>query len=703
MKIKKKYFCFFIVCITLDASLQGSSQIDSLKNCLKTTQADTAKVITYNTLSSILLHENVAESFIYAFKGLALSKQINYEIGVSESYKMLGNLHGFNSGDSDLYYLNKSLDLKLKLNDLKGVAALYINIGTAYDKASDSKLALKNYLSGLKLFELLKIDKGIAGAALGAGNVFLEIKDYKKAIDYYQKSIDGYKKINSPYLSWAINNLANVYDKLNDNKKAISLYEESLKLKLALNDFYGAVFSINDIGLILSKEGKQKDALVFFFKGLTINREHQLEKEPFANSYKSISQTLMLMNDNGKAKLYLDSFVVIANQLNSSDMKMECLDLKSKYYENIGDYKNALLFKSKYLILKDSLFTTDMNKQVAEADAKYKIEKKQKEIGLLNKDNVIQQTKIDKQQTQRNIFIIGVLALMGLVVFVFINLKKQRQANKIISLQKQSVETKNHIIEETQKEILDSIRYAKRIQTVLLANKQLVTSYIPNNFILFNPKDIVSGDFYWATEHNHKFYLAICDSTGHGVPGAFMSLLNMGFLNEAIKEKNIAEPGNIFNYVRERLIASISTEGQQDGMDGILLCIESPSPLERDGRVRITYSAANNEPILISKDKILELPKDKMPVGKGEKIDSFKTHVITANKGDMLYLYTDGYADQFGGPKGKKFKYKPLNELLLSLSQAPMETQKEKLTLILEDWKGNLEQVDDILIVGIKL
>ena len=259
------------------------------------------------------------------------------------------------------------------------------------------------------------------------------------------------------------------------------------------------------------------------------------------------------------------------------------------------------------------------------------------------------------------------------------------------------------LVLEKNKEMTDSINYAKIIQNTLLAQKETLIQHLPEHFVLFAPKDIVSGDFYWATEQNDKFYLAVCDSTGHGVPGAFMSLLNMGFLSEAIKEKNISEPGEIFNYVRERLIHSISKAGQQDGMDGILLCIESPSPLERDGRVGITYSAANNEPILISKNKILELPKDKMPVGKGEKIDSFKTHTVTANKGDTLYLYTDGYADQFGGPKGKKFKYKPLNELLISLSQVPMETQKEKLALVLEDWKGNLEQVDDILIVGIKL
>lgn len=204
----------------------------------------------------------------------------------------------------------------------------------------------------------------------------------------------------------------------------------------------------------------------------------------------------------------------------------------------------------------------------------------------------------------------------------------------------------HQILEHKQKEILDSIHYAKRIQNALLANKTLVNKNIPENFILFNPKDIVSGDFYWAAEHQNKFYLAVCDCTGHGVPGAFMSLLNIGFLSEAIKEKNIEQPGDIFNYVRTRLIEAVNNEGQKDGMDGILVCYNKTTK-------EISYSAANNEPILVANNEISILEKDRMPVGIGERKKDFTTYKINAQDGDILYLYTDGYADQFGGPKGK--------------------------------------------------
>jgi ligand-binding sensor domain-containing protein/serine phosphatase RsbU (regulator of sigma subunit) len=260
-----------------------------------------------------------------------------------------------------------------------------------------------------------------------------------------------------------------------------------------------------------------------------------------------------------------------------------------------------------------------------------------------------------------------------------------------VVLEKNKVEEKNEIIEKKQKEILDSINYARRIQYSLLANDQVLSENLPEHFILFKPKDIVSGDFYWATKKNERFYLAVCDSTGHGVPGAFMSLLNISFLNEAVNEKNISEPHKVLNHVREQLIQNM--DGGQDGMDAILVCFE---------RNRISYSAAHNKPVLIRKGKVIELQTDKMPVGKGEKMESFSGFELNAEKGDMLYMFTDGYADQFGGEKGKKFKYKQLHETLISISEEPMNVQKERLQKTFESWKGTLEQIDDVCILGVR-
>ena len=292
------------------------------------------------------------------------------------------------------------------------------------------------------------------------------------------------------------------------------------------------------------------------------------------------------------------------------------------------------------------------------------------------------------------------LSVFAVLFYVIRYFKGDSEAHEV------AIEEQKELLSIKNKEIVDSINYAKRIQYTLLAHDSLLKENLPEHFVLFKPKDIVSGDFYWATTVGSKqsaagslFYLAVCDSTGHGVPGAFMSLLNCSFLNEAITEKKISKPNEVLDHVRKRSIESISQDGGKDGMDGILICFESSS----NGMIKATYSAANNNPILFRDNKIMELPADKMPIGMGERKDPFALNTIELKKGDTLYLYTDGYADQFGGPKGKKFKYKSLNELLQTINNKPATEQKQILNKAFEEWKGTLEQVDDVCIVGIRM
>lgn len=259
---------------------------------------------------------------------------------------------------------------------------------------------------------------------------------------------------------------------------------------------------------------------------------------------------------------------------------------------------------------------------------------------------------------------------------------------------KRSVEAQSIELQEKNKEITDSINYAKRIQQTMLANEELLKRNLAEYFILFKPKDIVSGDFYWATVKNNKFYLAVCDSTGHGVPGAFMSLLNISFLNEAINERNIELPNEICGHIRTRLLGSVSLGGNQDGMDGVLVCLENK---------KISFAAAHNAPILIRKGAVIEFEADKMPIGKGIKADNFTNQTVDVEDGDLFYLYTDGYTDQFGGSKGKKFKYKQMKALLQSISNQAMDEQRKILEAAISNWRGSLEQTDDILLVGFKL
>jgi serine phosphatase RsbU (regulator of sigma subunit) len=257
-------------------------------------------------------------------------------------------------------------------------------------------------------------------------------------------------------------------------------------------------------------------------------------------------------------------------------------------------------------------------------------------------------------------------------------------------------------IEEKNKSILDSIHYAKRIQGALLASEELLKNNLPGHFVLYKPKDIVSGDFYWAHKgKNGLFFFAVCDCTGHGVPGAFMSLLNSTFLNEAVIEKGLTDPAAILGEVRKQLITALNPEGSKeetrDGMDATIIAFNKKS-------MTLSFAAANNPFLLIQNGELRSFSPDKFPVGvyPGYEQKPFTSHNLQLSAGDCIYLVTDGYSDQFGGEDGKKFKLRKLKELLTRLHTLPMKEQQEQLEARHDEWKGNLEQVDDILIAGIR-
>lgn len=275
----------------------------------------------------------------------------------------------------------------------------------------------------------------------------------------------------------------------------------------------------------------------------------------------------------------------------------------------------------------------------------------------------------------------------------------QERTSEVIK-QKEIVEHQKHLVEEKHKEITDSINYAQRIQKSFLATKELLNDNLEEYFVFFQPKDVVSGDFYWASKlNNGQFALVTADSTGHGVPGAIMSLLNITSLEKAI-ETNL-EPAEILNVTRkiiiERLKKDGSAEGGKDGMDCSLISFDFENN-------KLIYAAANNPVWIVRENNLLEFAPDKMPVGKHDKDSiSFTQHEVELRKGDVVYALTDGMPDQFGGPRGKKYMYKQLKELLVNISGLNMQEQKAAIKQSLDNWKGDLEQVDDICIIGVKV
>lgn len=402
-------------------------------------------------------------------------------------------------------------------------------------------------------------------------------------------------------------------------------------------------------------------------------------------------------------------------ELLAKDKAVSQLTIKAKEAELL---KNMLLANEKKKEIErlnqqkliDELSIKNKENEIAQKNIE--AENKQKQIQGLQKEKELSNENLKQQKFIQKLMIAGSGLLAVFLVFVFFSLAKSRKANKVIAAQKTEVEkqkviaeeqkeiaeSQKHLIEEKQHEIIESITYAKRLQEAILPSQAFINSVTPNNFILYKSKDIVAGDFYWAEKINDLFFIAAADSTGHGVPGAMVSVVCSNALNRSVKEFNLTETGKILDKTRELVVETFTKSNAEvkDGMDISMLCIDKQSQ-------KIYWSGANNPLWYVQQNELHEIKADKQPIGKTDNPTAFTTHQIEYQANTTFYLFTDGFADQFGGPKGKKFKYKQFEELLVSINHKTMQEQANILTEKFDNWKGSLEQVDDVCVIGVRV
>lgn len=651
MSITKLLFSVSLLCaFPFESNSQAKkSKVDSLKNLLITTKDDSTKGRIYRQLASRLNESKPFDAIAYADSATKIATRLNDTALTIESNVAKGiALFHLAEYASALECQTRALDLALIIGDEFQQASCYTNIGRIYTQQDNQGERAKEYYRKALVIRQKNHDKQLPSTYLNLSTIFSNEAQYDSARYYALKSIEAVTDTTDPrILSYGYNNMGTIYFDEKDYTNAIQWFERSKAIKDSLNDRKGLI-----------------------------------------SSYANIGESYAMLGDFEKGIDNLNIALALANAMRNKFLLREVYYTLSDVYKMKGDYKNAYDMFQMYTVYRDSIFNDEKSSEILELQEKFESSQKQRENELLKNANDIQAESI-RRKDLLNYSVVGclVLALAGGVYFLYAYRQKQR-ANQEISRQKAQLEVRN-------KEVFDSITYAKRIQYTLLANDELLNKELPEHFVYFKPKDIVSGDFYWATSIEQDFYLASCDSTGHGVPGAFMSLLNTSFLNEAITEKGIRKPGEILDYVRDRLINSVSKEGAQDGMDGILL---------RFTQGKITYAAANNNPVIVRDGILHELKADKMPVGAGAgRSEPFTTHDLEFTKGDTIFIFTDGYADQFGGPKGKKFKYKQLYTLLESNVNLPLSKMHNVLSETHEAWRGTLEQVDDICIIGFRI
>jgi len=668
LKSKFKLTVFFI---TVFGILNGFSNKDSLLKIIKNSKSDSILSTAYIELGWEYAFENQDSSFYYGKRSLLVAKRLTNHLLFPKIYNLLGVASQLSKKYKDaIGYYRESLAFAQKNNDEKAILTAYGNIGALYAELDEETKSLEYAFLSIAIAEKLNDSLKIANNLNNICLIYSNKKDLNKSLSYGLRALKIYSILsNKSGICSTYGNLGNVYNGLKQYDKAKEYYEKCYELALETGNTIELMKSANELGENYAIKKDYNTAIKF----LEIAEKYALEYEDIEilkDTYNALYKLYLQKNDLKKAKIYMDKF-------------FENNDAYSKLSHAAEVSKNELAYQFKSKTEKDSI-------KNAEKD---KVTKARLQANL---------AQIDRDRTLK----IGLTILSILLIlfgyFMYNRFKLITKQKNIIEQKNRETELQKNEIEIKNKEILDSINYANRIQQGLLKNKRLLNSCFPNNFIYFKPKDIVSGDFYWTTMNKNNlnedlFFLACCDSTGHGVPGAFMSLLNMALYSEAINEKLIHDPNLIFNYIRARLIELIGEDGQQDGFDGTLICYNFNTK-------KITYASANNGGILVKTDKsIIELNCDKMPVGKGLNTISFSLHELNYEKGDTLYLFTDGYTDQFGGPKGKKFKYKQLVETIQHANLLHINEQEQKFNNVFENWRGSIEQLDDVQLIGIQL
>ncbi len=677
----------FFVIMVLGFSYLGAQDplLDSLKKDFTKAKHDTTRADVYVQFSEILYLSNPDTVMPLCLKAIDLCDKNIPKASVTEKKKFL---------------------------QVKSSACN--NIGYIYQNQGDIKLALEFYHKGLKIQEDIGDMKGLAQSLNNIGFIFQNQNDIPKTLDYYNRSLVIREKIGDKKgIAESLNNLGLVYRKNGDPnckseikdvckragvEKALAYYLRSLKIKEEVNDITGIGISLNNIGGIYNFLGDSEKALDFFKRSLII-REKNNDKQGQSISLNNIGGIYFKKKEYKLAEETCLKSLQIAQELGFPEFIRRTAETLKNIYKETGDDKKAMQMFELFVTMRDSINSRESQRESQKQHFKLEYEKKAAADSVrVEQEKRVVSLQLEHKKNQSYFLIIGLLLVLVFAVFMFNRFKITQKQKHLIEIKEKETQQQKILIEDKQKEIVDSINYAQRIQRALLAGDSLLQNNLPEHFVLYKPKAIVSGDFYWGSSAGDgKFFLAVCDSTGHGVPGAFMSLLNISFLNEAVNERKISNPAEILNHARERIIQNLSSDGGKDGMDCSFVAFDFK-------KRKMVYAAANNQVWIVRKNELIELSGDKMPVGKHDKEkQSFTQHTVDLQSGDMVYLFTDGYADQFGGPKGKKYMYKQLQKLFLSISELNTVEQKDKLTSTFEEWKGDLEQVDDVCIVGLRI
>ncbi len=631
-----------------------------------------------NDMAEVYLDSGLYNTSIQTLeKSISIKKEIGDEQGASKVLNNLGKIfEATYDFDKALDSYEKSADVKQKINDEKGLSNVLDNIGNIYYKKQILEKSIDSYQKSADINEKLNNPDDLGATFNKMGVAYYELGNFDEATKYYQRSLNLKKQTgNDKDASMVLNNLGNINYNQNKYQRAISYYEQSLDLKENTDYNYGKAVSYFNLGNAYRQLEAITDAIKYYEACKNLSLQNNYE-ELLARSLKVLSQ--LYKEDNQEEKSAEYDKMLATTQYQDIDIEIQ---LSESQIMGEADASQEIIYKLTEEVRKQ--------KEIAERESSERARE-----NLLNSQRIRLKNEQIKRQRIILISMIAVIVLViGVLGLIYYQMVQKKKANKILT-------EKNTLISKQAKLITDNIKSASAIQRAAMPPDNVMKSEFPEHFILNMPKDIVSGDFYWMEKRDGKVFIAVADCTGHGVQGAVVSMLGMTLLNEIVNKSFVKHTGEILNQLslklKESLHASGDIERIREGMDIVLLKFDKSFN-------EIEFAGANNPIYIIRNKDVIEHRGNRSPIGYYSKEVNFNSHKIKLQPNDSIYMFSDGFIDQLSGENYKKFLSKRFKTLLVEINDLDLDNRKEKLLEEFHNWKGSFQQVDDVMILCIKI
>ncbi len=704
----KKALSLFIL---LFSYLFVTSQANSDKPLLLSGNYSTDTAIVNRTLDRGRTHVikgEFEEATTFISFGRQQARKASYVAAIIRSYNMEANMLCRNAKYAEaLVCIDSALAVSERMKDSTNLSLSYMVMGNIHCYMGKYAKGMADYFKGLAIEEKSPTQQYAHWFYSNIGNLYSDQKNYTKALEYSYKAVKAEEKRNDKQaLLNTFSNMGQIFSSLNKMDSALYYYNRSLKISQGTNDEFGISLSLVNIATLYTKLKQYDKAMDYSLKASKITKSKFVDL--YVSSLINLGHIYKELKNYPLAESYFTESLTFAKKINSTILIKESSFQLASLYEMQNDYKKSYDYFRLYSETKDSLLNQENSKLITEMNTKYTTEKKEKEIELLKKNEAIQNLELSKRKNelknQRTISLgvfSGFMLLMIVAILTYSRYRLKKKANTQLEHAFKLIEEKNTVIEKSNVMITDSIVYAKRIQDAILpATEDLHKILSEEFFILYKPAQIVSGDFYWCSRQNNKTIFVVADCTGHGVPGAFMSMIGNTLLNEIVNEQKITDTKEIAEHLDKKIILALkqhSDSTQYDGMDITICSIDKANN-------ELHFTGAHHSMYCICNGTLTKLKGDPFSIGGAQQqsTKTFTSQKIILEENVKLYFSTDGYYDQSGGTNNRRFGSKKFEKLIEEIHDLTAHHQQVQLENIFEEWKGSTKQRDDVLVVGIR-